>query len=317
MLFENLIPGLDLNPQLLGGNPAFQVVVFTDRNPLSGNVKRRHLEDPNDAMRSVHRQLISLLRKLKVKMPHATAFKQGDSPLKNVERHKGNRFFYLVDLKSAYRQIDIAKLAEVLCAVAPQFAGQKKTVQEFLTQYCMSQFGGLPIGAPASPDLFNLYCAILLDRPMGEVCARYGLTYTRYCDDLTISGTHTVSRQARRKILEVIRQAGFRVNYEKVKFFDLAATHKGPFIITGVALELGGRTYVPRDYLSQLQGMLNLALKGDFSLVHKVNGAMSVFHGLTNPRQMNATERRILRVYRQFQRLAKGENQRGKAPTSM
>lgn len=302
MSFENLILDLELSPQLLGGAPAFRHFVHTDRNPLGGTVKIRRLEAPNDPMRIIHWRLIRHLRSLKVAMPHATACRPGDSPRKNVERHKDSRYFFVLDLKSAYRQVEMKRLARILCAVEPELNGQEKEALGFLEQYCMSQFGGLPMGAPASPDLFNLYCAMVLDRRLGELYNKQGWTYTRYLDDLIIScvsdpPTRRVGRSAIRAIVE---EAGFKINHQKAQLRDLTF---GPIFLNGIGLECGGRIFVPQWFVGHVRGLLLQGLQGDFTLRPKINGAMGVFLGTVDRRSLTTTERKIVGLHQRFRRL--------------
>lgn len=303
MSLKNLVLGLEPDPRLLGGTPAFRVFAIKDRNPLSQTTKRiRLLEAPNEQMRIIHGRLIRDLRALKIEQPYATACRSGDSPLKNVERHKRSEFFYLLDLRRAYQSIDIEKLAEILCRVDPELMNMHTSVQAFLEQRCMSRFGGLATGAPASPDLFNLYCAFLVDEKIGILCVEHNLTYTRYLDDLTISGNEPIRRRIRKEAREIIEQAGFGVNHGKVKLLDLA---KGPITINGVGLELGGRVFVPRFYVRYLSELLKLGIQGDLSLAPKIAGSMGVFLGLTYWRTPNRTEQRLLQMYEQFCQLTK------------
>lgn len=302
MPFENLIPGLFLDREFLSGSGAFHLLRFRDRNPLGGTTKIRKLEAPNEPMRIVHRALLRYLRGLSVDMPYATACRAGDSPLKNVERHKANRYFYLVDLCEAYRNVDGEKLTSVLIALDPRLRGRFEEVRAFLTRYCLSRFGGLPIGAPASPDLFNFYCAELIDKRVAELCRIYGFTYTRYLDDLTISGTQPISRRVRKQVRDIIKEAGFQVNHPKAEVKDLA---KGTITVNGVGLEMGGRIFVPRFFTRHIRGLLLRGIQGDISLQPKISGAMGVFLGTTDRQRLNATEQKILTLHRKFRRLVR------------
>lgn len=312
MSFEQLVFGFELDPNLLGGEPAFRVFGIQDRNPLSKRTKkRRRLEAPNEPMRIIHRRLIQYLRSLNFPMPHATACRPGDSPLKNVQHHRHHRFFYLIDLHNAYQNVRVAKLAGVVRIVDAQLKGSFWEIRRFLSQYCMSRFGGLAAGAPASPDLFNMYCAVLLDRPLARVCGRYGLTYTRYLDDLTFSANHTISRRATNAICRIVREARFQPHDYKTQRHDLVAE---TLIINGIGLELGGRIFVPPFYIQYIRGLLNLGLQGDLSLLPEIQGAMSVFFGVVNRHKPTAIEGKVLRDYQRFRRLFVQTRQQRKAP---
>ncbi|MDO8470465.1 MAG: reverse transcriptase domain-containing protein [bacterium] len=296
MFFLTEILGLDL--LLLGETPAFRSFSIKDRNPVSGVYKKnRQLEAPNHAMSIIHGRLIRYLRSLQIQLPYATACRPGDSPLKNVENHRNSRFFFLLDLRSAYRGVDMKMLAEALCREDARLQEHVPEVQEFLEQYCRSQFGGLATGAPASPDLFNLYCASLLDEPIGS--RTKGWTYTRYLDDLTISGDMPISRKMREDIRDIVGRAGFDVNHTKAQVLDL---RKGQIAINGVGLEFGGRIFVPRSYVTHVTGLLHAALLGDESVRFQVEGAMGVFKQITGRKNQNRTEQRVLTLYKKFRR---------------
>jgi RNA-directed DNA polymerase len=301
MSFENQVLDLELDPALLGGEPSFRVFTIQDKNPLSGQVKkRRRLEAPNKPMEIIHKRLIQYLRKLSVPMPHATACSPGDSPKKNVERHRHNRFFYVLDLQGAYKAVRVQKLAGILYKADSNLKGMFWEVQGFLRRYCMSEAGGLATGAPASPDLFNLYCTKLLDEPLQEICERFGLTYTRYLDDLTFSANHTVSRRATNEICAVVRNAGFEVHDTKTHRHDLA---KKTLTLNGIGLELGGRIFVPPWYVRHVRGLLYQGIQGNLFLVPKIQGAMGVFLGIIDRKNLTVTEQKVMNLYGKFCRL--------------
>lgn len=298
MAFENLI----LDIELLEEKPSFSTSVLRDINPLAKSEKKRLIEKPNDAMKLIHRRLVNYLRRLPVDYLYATGCIPGSSPLKNVGRHQKSRFFYLLDLKSAYRHVSLVKLANVICKADSSLGGQKKDVRNFLKNYCVSKFGGLPMGAPASPDLFNLYCLFLLDKPIEKILVKYRLVYTRYLDDLTFSASLPITRKIRKEIRAVIKRAGFSINHLKSEVSDLK---KGPIFINGIGLEFGGRVFVPRNFTDSIQGLIHKGLQGHFDLWPQIEGAMGVFYGITNRKRLNWTERKVVKEYQKFRRLIK------------
>ncbi|WP_151748879.1 reverse transcriptase family protein [Acinetobacter lactucae] len=79
--------------------------------------------------------------------------------------------------------------------------------------------GVLPQGAPTSPMLSNLV-AKSLDTVLKELASTYGLTYTRYADDLTFSTSMDLPKnlsigELQRQIIQQIRKQGFKENSKK------------------------------------------------------------------------------------------------------
>lgn len=82
----------------------------------------------------------------------------------------------------------------------------------------------LPQGAPTSPALANL-AAFSLDRRMGGLAAKVGARYTRYADDLVLSGPPGLASRADRlseSVAEIAQSEGFRLNERKTRVMSAA-----------------------------------------------------------------------------------------------
>lgn len=255
-------------------SPGFSTFYIDDRNNLSGQSKRRLIEQPNAAMRLVHKRLRQVLRCHVDDLPYATGAIKGWSPLRNVQAHGDNQYFFLTDIHGAYEQVDMSRLAEVLFQLIPDLADDAAEVETFLRRYCQSERGGLATGAPASTDLYNLYAAVLLDQPLSTYCAERGITYTRYLDDLTFSSKVPFGKTKRPAMLEIISAAGFGVSDRKTQVLDLA---KGAIVINGIGLAPNGRVFLPRWFLREIDALLNRALKYGDVLPGRVTGMIGVF----------------------------------------
>ena len=78
---------------------------------------------------------------------------------------------------------------------------------------------GLPQGASTSPALSNAV-ARRLDKRLTGLAAKLGLTYTRYADDLTFSGTAEVNGRVgylMARVRHIAEDEGFAVNPEKTR----------------------------------------------------------------------------------------------------
>lgn len=279
--------------------PAFRTFRYFDWNPVSGTKKMRLISDPNRGMRVVHARLIKHLRALPVFLPHATGARKRNSPRRNAERHTQSRYFYLLDIANAFPSVELERLLEALAAVNPQVAAERDAFRAFLAAYCFAPEGGLRVGAPASPDLFNLYAGMLLDRTLGAWCKTHRFTYTRYLDDLTISSRRRLITQAQRGAVHaLVEEAGFRVNDRKARFADLRKT---TIVVNGVGLAERGRLFLPRPYLRKVCGLLHRALTKDDVPAPFVYGVMGVFRDASPAwHGRNKTETKAWRLYLQF-----------------
>jgi len=136
-------------------------------------------------------------------MPSSTSCRPKSSALNNVRKHIGSRHFYVLDLKNAYGSVRLETLAEILHSF--DLENELDVTKEFLKMFAINKSGvGLVVGAPASPDLFNLYGEVMMDRQLREIASRYYLIYTRYLDDLTFSSKWPIGEEKRREIRTVI-----------------------------------------------------------------------------------------------------------------
>jgi hypothetical protein len=225
-------------------------------------------------MRRLHRRFQVLLLKSDAVFRLLFNSAAKDSIYLNARAHSGNRFFYQTDIKNAFGSVSLDRLTEIILSIHRGWnAG---VLHSFLERFFFSPQGGLIIGGPASPLLFNIYAAKVLDEPleklwsgparsvnemMREIWRRR--VYTRYCDDLTFSSPDPIPASLRKKIRQVVKEAGFEVNHRKSTLTDLK---KRNVLICGVGLEYrqnkDARIFLPRRYLRRLNGLLYLIVKG-------------------------------------------------------
>jgi RNA-directed DNA polymerase len=293
MIFREMLDGLP-------DRPRFNFFSFHDVNPVSGRSKQRTVAAPNDAMKILQRRFLKRLRSeenthVRARLSlYATSSNSGDSPLKNVQSHRRNRFFYLLDFSNAYGSVVPGQLAEILIQF-PSFDGiPAEKMEEFLRKYFFDKVHGLVPGGPASQDLFNLYVGSLIDLPIAGVINRKGIEYTRYIDDLTFSSASPISENVWRAIRDQIQQAGFLINHRKCECIDLK---KRTAVITGIGLADGGRMFVPRPYVLKLRGLIHRVLtKGDVEK-ERIQGMMGVLRQLTRDQRPNKLEQKVLNEY--------------------
>lgn len=100
----------------------------------------------------------------------------------------------------------------------------------------------LPQGAPTSPALSNIV-GYEMDRKLAALAAEYGLTYTRYADDLTFSGDVFPKEQIIPQVKRIIRDEKFEPNHKKTHFMNQSSRK----IITGVSVASGVKLTIPKS----------------------------------------------------------------------
>ena len=296
------------------GEPAYRVFQLRDKNLLAGTTKIRKISAPNEAMEVICRMFYGVIRLRlahhKIQFPCSTAILPGSSPLKNVLRHVGNRYFYLLDIKDFYLGISGEQIVPCLLELMPNFA-RRNDLANFLDSYCLSEEKVLRIGAPASPDLANIVAACLLDEPLSVLVGRYGMTYSRYLDDLTFSSKLPIGKRKKRAIRDVILGSGFKISSKKSVYADIS---KKPITITGIGLSGNGKIFLKRSFLRKILGLMYLIEKDNVPIrinhrtgreiepANVVNGLVAAFWGTipTSGRELNALEKEIMRKYLLF-----------------
>ena len=113
----------------------------------------------------------------------------------------------------------------------------------------------LPQGAPTSPALANL-CAFRLDRRLAGLAASLGATYTRYADDLIVSGEGWLAGRSGAigtAVGAIAREEGFRLNERKTRVMPRSGRQR----VCGVVVN--ERPNVPRREYDRLKAILNNA----------------------------------------------------------
>lgn len=297
-----------------GQKPSFE------QHHLKVKNKWRDVYAPDDAMRRVHEALLEYLKSLPVyevlRKSHVVVGGIADkSILWHLKPHRRAevRSVVLLDIKDAYPNTSVVKMAKALCFADP--ALDEEETKEFLRTHCFLGERGLILGGPAALLLFNVYCYYFLDRPLLEILSRFGgpraIAYTRYVDDFVFSSDLEISRELIAWIRQVLAAAGFEENHTKTKFIDL---RKGPVRIAGLLLCKGGRVAFPRKDLVALKGLLVYLLTKDGNAERPayVFGKIAWFkmHVFGKPREEEPTrlERQVMKLIKRYAKMIKALN---------
>ena len=172
----------------------------------SGGVRR--LSVPDKILKQVQRKITDVILS---KMPiskYATAYRYGSSVAKNAVGHIGKPKILKLDILRFFDSVYYSALKEKVF-VKERFS---EPVRILLAMLC---YHGdvLPQGAPSSPAITNIIMRDF-DEKVGNWCEERGISYTRYCDDMTFSGEFEHS-EVERFVKSELLKCGFVLNTEK------------------------------------------------------------------------------------------------------
>lgn len=177
------------------------------------------------------------------------AYRTGLSIKDNAAQHVGKKYVLSIDIEDFFGNIRKEQIEDLL--LQQQYASDfAKIVAEICTLD-----GVTPQGAPSSPVLSN---AILydVDHAIGTLCSEEGLSYSRYADDICISGDNRdLVIGAKLACIEAIQLAGFKVKESKTRLSNRGRRQ----IVTGVVVN--EKAQPPRKYRREVRALLARAKK--------------------------------------------------------
>lgn len=170
----------------------------------------------------------------------ATGFEKNKSIKNNAQIHLNQECVINIDIANFFPSIDMQKVYKIF-----RKAGYSKSVAYCLALVCTDD-NKLPQGAPTSPRLANIYCK-KLDCRMNGLCKKYNARYSRYADDITISGNKNI-KNCLKIVNNIIQEEGFTLNDRKTRIQKKGQRQE----VTGLNLN-SGKVTIPKKYKRELE----------------------------------------------------------------
>ncbi len=251
---------------------AFHADVATRTHYVSFDIQKksgglRRLSAPHKRLKAAQTWILENVLCAAVVHDAAHGFVPGRSTITGAKEHVGQAIVLNADLENFFPSIHwtrvrkvfqtlgyspaVAAILALVCTECPrrevQFNGQ--------TMYVATGPRGLPQGACTSPMLSNMV-ALRLDRRLVGLANKFGLKYTRYADDLTLSGGHDLGRRlgyVMARLRHIAADEGFAINESKTR---VQRRHQAQSV-TG--LIVNDRVSVSRSELRRLRAILHSA----------------------------------------------------------
>lgn len=232
----------------------------------------RLLEVPRARLKAVQRRVHDgLLARVP---PHEAAcgFAPGRGVLDHARRHSGQAVLMRFDLRDFFGSVHAGRVHALFATLGYSPAVSRaltalltsRVPEPYLMRWCDEglidhghaarlRVAHLPQGAPTSPALANL-CAFTLDLRLAALAQACGARYSRYADDLVISGGKGLA--ARRLQVEALvgaaaRAEGFALQHRKTH----CATRAGAQRVCGIVVN--DHPNLPRAEFDRLKAVLH------------------------------------------------------------
>jgi RNA-directed DNA polymerase len=172
----------------------------------------REIRPPRKPLRVVQRRIYRLLER-RIHYPRwMMGGVPGRSIIKHAEPHVGRWMVATLDVKSFFPSVRATQVRAVL----ERFAIKESALDALVRLTTLDD--QLPQGSPASCFLANLVFDSV-DRRIDALCRKHGFFFTRYVDDLAISGDRDL-HSFRGAFITPIEEYGFHVSTQKIHFMD-------------------------------------------------------------------------------------------------
>lgn len=206
------------------------------------NGKRRLIDEPQGDLKKVQKLINkNLLQGIKLPDTIQGSRKKG-SIRKNAEMHVGQKIVGNLDIKDFFPSIKSTRVKEVF-----ERLGCSSAVSELLTKLTTWK-GRLPQGVSTSSAIANLML-LGMERRFRNLCNIHGIRYSFYVDDIAISGNQRVEK-LKNLFCKIIRQEGFQINPDKIKFQDRSKRQMVTKLI------VNRKPNVPKEYRRRLRAII-------------------------------------------------------------
>ncbi|MBI2356777.1 RNA-directed DNA polymerase [Candidatus Dojkabacteria bacterium] len=256
--FDELANALEIEPSKLryilwGKKPPSYYSRFTI--PKANGTKRQ-ISAPQGPIKVLQYRLLRILNAYYSPKRVVHGFTKGRSIVSNANSHINKNWVVNIDIKDFFPSINFGRVRGLFLKSFPGMTKESATAIAQLT----SVFNSLPQGAPTSPIISNMICS-RLDRDLMDFARQDNIKYSRYADDITLSGDGAVRSSIGEysngllvlssKCIKIFNDNGFQINSDKVRVSFKYRRQE----VTG--LVVNSKINVSRKYIRNLRALLH------------------------------------------------------------
>jgi retron-type reverse transcriptase len=260
--------------------------------------KKRRIKEPLPSLKEIqHWILDKILYKIEVSK-FAKAYLPNRNLKDNVRFHKNQETVICLDIENFFESISLSNVVEIFIEI-----GYSETVASMLAKLCCLD-KQLPQGAPTSPQLSNIFMRNF-DKSVSQFCIKNKLRYTRYADDITISGKFD-SNHIKEVIEKEVMKNGLSLNIHKTRVM-----HKGSRqIVTGIVVNEKVQTpkYFRREIRQEVYYIKKYGLTNHLRMINckKANYLKHLQGKINFALHINPKDEKLLEYKKELFEIAKG-----------
>ncbi len=206
--------------------------------------KTRTIDNPVGTLKKIQRRInLHILRPIDLP-PHLHGGVRKRSPMTNAIQHLSRRYIVKIDVKDFFPSITPEHVRQVW-----RNQGFGRRVANLLTALTTYE-GHLPQGAPTSTTLANLVLLGEDARALKQLLPA-GLRFTRFVDDLTISGEHP--QELIQAVIKILRGSGFQTRHQKLEIQN----RRGQQTCTGYTVNSARGPSRPKQYRERVRAEIH------------------------------------------------------------
>lgn len=262
-----LDPDLNISSELLNEFVNFKKEYYNSFIIVKKSGGFREINAPNEPLNSILKCLNIVFQCVFSTHNSAHGFAKGKSIVSNAENHISKNYVYNIDIKDFFTSINIETVFNALLKKISKINNQASNYEiinlvNLISNICCfkddnKRLKVLPQGSPTSPILSNMV-AVNMDNELFEISKKYGVTYSRYADDITFSSIHNVYQESSNFIQDVskiIINQGFELNHKKTRLQGKNYRQ----VVTG--LTVNEKININSKFVKQLRVLIHLLKK--------------------------------------------------------
>jgi len=177
------------------------------------------------------------------------SYQRGKSIITNASQHVSKAFVANLDIKDFFGSINTSQVNNLF-----KENGFGEKISRVLARLVTLE-DALPQGAPTSPIISNSFL-YEFDEGFSRLAPFYGINYTRYADDITLSGDRKdVIINLINELTKKLKQYGLSINKEKTRI----ASKSGQQRVTGLVVNV--RATPPRKFRRMVRAIFHNAYR--------------------------------------------------------